>query len=364
MSILALRGVSKHFGQVRAVDNVSFEVEKGQYQVLVGPSGSGKTTLLLMIGGFETPTSGDILINEMTVNEIPPFKRNTATVFQDYALFPHMSVISNVEFGLKMRKVEKAQRRERALAILKLVGLEGLDQRRPHELSGGERQRVALARSLVTRPDILLLDEPLGALDAALRRQMQRELKNIQQQVGITFVHVTHDQEEAMNVADSIIVMANGVIEDHGSPDRIYRYPMSRFSATFMGDNNLISGEIMETASNVVRVRSPMGEVGIPVDGHHSYVETLSPGAALTFAVRPEHWRVGPFPGKAPEFVIEAVIQEVVYAGPYTNLIASVKDYGDLRVQLHGSDRTDLRVHEAVSVGFDAKHAWVLSGRG
>ena len=364
MSILALRGVSKHFGQVRAVDNVSFEVEKGQYQVLVGPSGSGKTTLLLMIGGFETPTSGDILINEMTVNEIPPFKRNTATVFQDYALFPHMSVISNVEFGLKMRKVEKAQRRERALAILKLVGLEGLDQRRPHELSGGQRQRVALARSLVTRPDILLLDEPLGALDAALRRQMQRELKNIQQQVGITFVHVTHDQEEAMNVADSIIVMANGVIEDHGSPDRIYRYPMSRFSATFMGDNNLISGEIVETASNVVRVRSPMGEVSIPVDGHHSYVEALSPGAELTFAVRPEHWRVGSFAGEAPEFVIEAVIQEVVYAGPYTNLIASVKDYGDLRIQLHGSDRTDLRVNEAVNVGFDAKYAWVLSGRG
>ena len=223
---------------------------------------------------------------------------------------------------------------------------------------------MALARSLVTRPDILLLDEPLGALDAALRRQMQRELKNIQQQVGITFVHVTHDQEEAMNVADSIIVMANGVIEDHGSPDRIYRYPMSRFSATFMGDNNLISGEIVETASNVVRVRSPMGEVGITVDGHHSYVEALSPGAELTFAVRPEHWRVGPFPGKAPELVIEAVIQEVVYAGPYTNLIASVKDYGDLRIQLHGSDRTDLRVHEAISVGFDAKYAWVLSGRG
>ena len=364
MSILALRGFSKHFGQVRAVDNVTFEVEKGQYQVLVGPSGSGKTTLLLMIGGFETPTSGDILINEMTVNEIPPFKRNTATVFQDYALFPHMSVISNVEFGLKMRKVEKAQRIERALAILKLVGLEGLDQRRPHELSGGERQRVALARSLVTRPDILLLDEPLGALDAALRRQMQRELKNIQQQVGITFVHVTHDQEEAMNVADSIIVMANGVIEDHGSPDRIYRYPMSRFSATFMGDNNLISGEIVETASGVVRVRSPMGEVSIPVDGHHSYVEALSPGAELTFAVRPEHWRVGSFAGEAPEFVIEAVIQEVVYAGPYTNLIASVKDYGDLRIQLHGSDRTDLRVNEAVNVGFDVKYAWVLSGRG
>lgn len=364
MSILALRGVSKHFGQVRAVDEVSFEVKKGQYQVLVGPSGSGKTTLLLMIGGFEIPTSGDILINDETVNEIPPFKRNTATVFQDYALFPHMNVISNVEFGLRMRKVEKAERRERALDMLKLVGLEGLDQRRPHELSGGQRQRVALARALVTSPDILLLDEPLGALDAALRRQMQRELKNIQQQVGITFVHVTHDQEEAMNVADSIIVMANGIIEDHGSPERVYRYPRTEFSATFMGDNNLISGEIVEAVSGVLRIRSPLGEVNFPVDGSHNYPHNMKPGAKLNFAVRPETWRVGPFSGEGPEIVVDAVTKELVYAGPYTNLIAGVEGYGDLRIQLHGSDRTDLRVGEGIRVGFDAKYAWVLSDRG
>lgn len=361
MSILALRDVSKHFGEIKAVDDVSFKVEKGQYQVLVGPSGSGKTTLLLMIGGFETPTSGDILISDLPVNEIPPFKRNTATVFQDYALFPHMNVISNVEFGLKMRKVKKPERRQLALDMLKLVGLDGLGQRRPHELSGGQRQRVALARALVTSPDILLLDEPLGALDAALRRQMQRELKNIQQQVGITFVHVTHDQEEAMNVADSIIVMANGVIEDHGSPEQIYRYPRSEFSAIFMGDNNLISGEIVEAASGMLRVRSPMGEVSFPVDGSRNYPHGMNPGTTLTFAVRPETWRVGPFTGQAPEIVVDAVIREVVYAGPYTNLTASVEDYGELRIQLHASDRSDLRLGEGVSVGFDAKSAWVLS---
>ena len=237
---VSIRAVSQRYGMAVALNDVSLEIEAGEFVVLLGPSGCGKTTLLNIIGGFAEPTSGTVLIGGRDMGGVAPKDRPTTTVFQDYALFPHMSLRDNVGFGLRMRGVSRADRAEKADAMLALVGLEGRGDRRPHELSGGQRQRVALARALAVEPDVLLLDEPLGALDLKLRRQMQDELKAIQRRVGTTFVHVTHDQEEAMAIADRIVVMNGGRIEDHGPPREVYLHPRTLFTAGFMGEVNKI----------------------------------------------------------------------------------------------------------------------------
>ena len=220
-TLVELKSIRKTFGNVVAVDSVNLSISRGEFVVLLGPSGSGKTTILSMLGGFMTPSAGQILIEGVDVTQVPPALRPTVTVFQDYALFPHMSVASNVGFGLAMRKVPKDERIRRAAESLRLVGLEGFGDRSIDQLSGGQRQRVALARAIAVEPSVLLLDEPLGALDLNLRRQMQEELVRIQKQLGTTFVHVTHDQDEAMSIADTIVVLNQGKIEDNGSPDRI-----------------------------------------------------------------------------------------------------------------------------------------------
>jgi spermidine/putrescine transport system ATP-binding protein len=237
---VSVRGVSQRYGAALALDDVSLEIAAGEFVVLLGPSGCGKTTLLNLIGGFAEPTRGQVLIGGKDMAGVAPKDRPTTTVFQDYALFPHMTLAENVGFGLRMRGVGKAERMARAEEMLALVGLQGRGARRPHELSGGQRQRVALARALAVSPDVLLLDEPLGALDLKLRRLMQDELKAIQRRVGTTFVHVTHDQEEAMAIADRIVVMNGGKIEDQGPPREVYMRPKSLFSAGFMGEVNRI----------------------------------------------------------------------------------------------------------------------------
>jgi spermidine/putrescine transport system ATP-binding protein len=237
---LVIENVSVAFGATRALDTVSLTVSPGSYTVLLGPSGSGKTTLLSVLGGFQEPTSGRVLIGGEDCTHVPPAKRPTTTVFQDYALFPHMTVGSNVAFGLRMRGMAAEPRRKKALEMLGVVGLAEALDRKPHQLSGGQRQRVALARALVVEPKVLLLDEPLGALDLKLRRQMQDELKAIQKRVGTAFVHVTHDQEEAMALADHLVVMNKGRIEDEGTPEKVYARPATRFTATFMGESTII----------------------------------------------------------------------------------------------------------------------------
>ena len=237
---VSIQTVSQRYGQTKALDRVSLDIEAGEFVVLLGPSGCGKTTLLNIIGGFAEPTDGRVLIGGRDMNGVAPKDRPTTTVFQDYALFPHMSLRDNVAFGLRMRGIDRAKRSGRADEMLALVGLEGRGDRRPHELSGGQRQRVALARALAVEPDVLLLDEPLGALDLKLRRQMQDELKTIQAKVGTTFVHVTHDQEEAMAIADRIVVMNGGRIEDLGPPREVYLHPKTLFTAGFMGEINRI----------------------------------------------------------------------------------------------------------------------------
>jgi spermidine/putrescine transport system ATP-binding protein len=241
---VTLEGVTKRFDETVAVDNLSLEIERGKFFAMLGPSGCGKTTTLRMIGGFEEPTGGKIYLGEREVSGLPSYKRDVNTVFQSYALFPHLSIFENVAFGLRRRGIGKGEVTERVGEALELVDLGAFGKRRPSQLSGGQQQRVALARALVNRPRVLLLDEPLGALDLKLRKQMQLELKRIQHEVGITFVHVTHDQEEAMTMADQIAVMDAGHIEQLGTPGELYEAPRTRFVAGFLGVSNLISANV------------------------------------------------------------------------------------------------------------------------
>lgn len=235
---ISIKGLTRTFGEVRAVNGVDLDILEGEFLTLLGPSGSGKTTVLRMIAGFEKPDSGTILLGDKDVAQLPPYERDVNTVFQDYALFPHMNVLANIEYGLRVKGVSKAERRTRALEVLKQVRLEGYEDRKPSQLSGGQRQRVALARALVNRPAVLLLDEPLGALDLKLREQMQLELKELQREVGITFIFVTHDQEEALTMSDRIAVFSQGRIEQLGTPREIYDNPKSAFVSEFVGQTN------------------------------------------------------------------------------------------------------------------------------
>ena len=248
MQLPAIRitNLTKLFGEVRAVDGVDLDIAEGEFFSMLGPSGSGKTTVLRLIAGFEHPSAGSIELFGESVTDKPPFDRDVNTVFQDYALFPHMSVLENVEYGLRVRGVGKSERAERAKAALKMVRLEGYEARRPNQLSGGQRQRVALARAIVVRPKALLLDEPLGALDLKLREQMQVELKQIQRELGITFIFVTHDQAEALSLSDRIAVFSDGKIVQLGTPQEIYNHPANKFVADFVGSSNYFSAEQSE----------------------------------------------------------------------------------------------------------------------
>ncbi|MBX6382220.1 MAG: ABC transporter ATP-binding protein [Microbispora sp.] len=319
---VSLRGLRKSFGPVEAVAGIDLDIADGEFFAMLGPSGSGKTTVLRMIAGFETPTAGTVELGGRDVTRLAPFERDVNTVFQDYALFPHMSVLDNVEYGLRVKKVPKAERRERALDALRSVRLEGFEKRRPAQLSGGQRQRVALARALVNRPRVLLLDEPLGALDLKLREEMQVELKAIQREVGITFLFVTHDQEEALTMSDRIAVFNQGRIEQVGTPAEVYERPATAFVASFVGTSNLISGEAARTV---------LGREG-------------------TFSVRPEKLRVvlGDEETGPDEHEAAGTIREVVYAGPATRFVVDLDAGGRLialqqNLQVSSMDVTGLR---------------------
>lgn len=255
-AIVSIRGLTRSFGEVKAVADVDLDIFEGEFITLLGPSGSGKTTVLRMIAGFEKPDSGSILLGGKDVSQLPPYDRDVNTVFQDYALFPHMDVISNIEYGLRVKGVSKSERRVRALEALEQVRLTGYERRKPAQLSGGQRQRVALARALVNRPAVLLLDEPLGALDLKLREQMQIELKELQRLVGITFIFVTHDQEEALTMSDRIAVFNHGKIEQLGTPREIYENPKSAFVSEFVGQTNKlqIDGSLINIRPEFVTV--------------------------------------------------------------------------------------------------------------
>lgn len=330
-ALVSIEDVSHSFGATRVLEAVTLALEQDSYTVLLGPSGSGKTTLLSILGGFLTPERGRVLIKGVDCTGMAPAKRPTATVFQDYALFPHMSIGANVGFGLRMRGVARPERDERARAMLDVVGLASSFGRKPHQLSGGQRQRVALARALIVEPAVLLLDEPLGALDLKLRRQMQDELKAIQKRVGTAFIHVTHDQEEAMALADHVVVMNHGRIEDQGTPERVYARPATRFTATFMGESTIVPG----TVSNSM-IDTPLGRF------------PAYPGAAHA-AIRPEHVSLG---GPIP-----AVVTDVVYQGSFKRVTART---GHVTLLARLPAETAIGAGQEVTLSINAAHAIVL----
>ncbi len=304
--------VTKRFDDTTAVDRLSLEVESGSFFALLGPSGCGKTTTLRMIGGFEQPTEGQIFLGAREVSGLPAYKRDVNTVFQSYALFPHLSLFENVAFGLRRRAVRGETLSGRVRAMLRIVGLEGMDRRKPRQLSGGQQQRVALARALVNKPQVLLLDEPLGALDLKLRKQMQLELKSIQHDVGITFIHVTHDQEEAMTMADRIAVMNQGRIEQLGTPTELYETPATAYVASFLGASNLIAGTV--SGADTVRLRH----------GPEVRVRPRALGGRtgeVAVGIRPEKIELG----DAHENVLGGTVIEQAYVGVATQYIVETE---------------------------------------
>ncbi len=245
-SILKLQGIEKKFGDTKVLKGIDLTVEQGEFITLLGPSGCGKTTTLRIISGLEQPDIGNVLLAGEDVTEYAPEKRDVNTVFQNYALFPHMNVYDNIAYGMKIKKMAKAEIQERVVEVLSMVQLSGYEKRMPSQLSGGQKQRVAIARAIVNKPKLLLLDEPLGALDLQLRRQMQVELKRLQKRLGITFIYITHDQEEAINMSSRIVVMRDGILEQVGTPDEIYHHPRTSYVAQFVGNSNIVTGEIIK----------------------------------------------------------------------------------------------------------------------
>ena len=342
---VGLSGVRKLFGDVVAVAGVDLEVRRGEFFTMLGPSGSGKTTCLRMIAGFERPDSGRIDLGGQDVTNLPPNERDVNTVFQDYALFPHMSVGQNVQYGLRVKKRPQAERRERASEALALVRLEGFEDRRPNQLSGGQRQRVALARAIVNRPRVLLLDEPLGALDLKLRQQMQIELKQIQDRVGITFIYVTHDQDEALSMSDRIAVMDRGRVLQVGPPHDIYDQPRSDFVAGFVGVSNLLELDVVSVADDTATLRLGPEDRVVAEPGAE-----LRPGGKAIVTIRPERIALAKRDEARPgpqDCHASGVVRESLYAGPTTRFVVELDGGGELMV-LRQNARTSFEDAEAL----------------
>lgn len=335
-TIISIRGLTKNFGTVQAVDGVDLDIYSGEFLTLLGPSGSGKTTVLRMIAGFEIPDAGSVHLNGTDITNLPAYERDVNTVFQDYALFPHMDVITNIEYGLRVKGVSKIERRKQAQIALAQVRLDGFGNRKPNQLSGGQRQRVALARALVNRPSVLLLDEPLGALDLKLRVQMQIELKQLQREVGITFIFVTHDQEEALTMSDRVAVFDRGKIQQLDTPAAIYERPASPFVAGFVGISNLISGAAAQTLLK----------------------------KSGTWLVRPEKIQID---AKKPgSRITTGTIREVEYLGPSTRFLLEL-DAGISLTALaqnatEGSTSVEAMRNSKVSVSWDIANEYQVEG--
>ena len=322
-SIVQLEGVNKYYGKNHVVKDLNLSVEEGEFLTLLGSSGCGKTTTLRMIAGFEEPTSGSILVEGQAVEEKEPFERNVNTVFQSYALFPHKTIYDNIAYGLKMKKVPKAEIAQRVKEIMALVQLTGFEERYPSQLSGGQKQRVAIARALINRPRVLLLDEPLGALDLKLRKQMQLELKRLQRKLNITFIYVTHDQEEALTMSDRIAVMHDGILDQLGTPEEIYEQPQTKFVATFIGETNIFEGNIKELAMGRIAVRIENGVIRGCGYG-------FSRDEYITVSVRPEKMRFSAVPVKG--FQLEAQVKDYVYVGSVVKCIAALQNGMEIKM--------------------------------
>jgi spermidine/putrescine transport system ATP-binding protein len=353
-----LQNVTKRFGEVVAVDSVSLSVLQGEFLTLLGPSGCGKTTLLRMLAGFETPDAGRVLLGGKDVTEVPPYRRDVTTVFQHYALFPHMNVFENVAFGLERRGLSHEETASRSASALEMVRMSGLELRQPSELSGGQQQRVALARALVLEPRVLLLDEPLAALDLKLRKEMQLELKELQRRLGISFIYVTHDQEEALTMSDRIAVMNSGHIEQLGRAEEIYERPATEFVAGFIGVSNILEG----TVESVDQQRSVIEIGGSRIHANAVVANGigLKPGQGLRLLVRPEKIRIS---ADTSEQALPGKIESAVYLGESTQWRLSLVDGQAITVleqNTHPFKSARSRIGEKVFVSWDPESAVIL----
>jgi spermidine/putrescine ABC transporter ATP-binding subunit len=347
VSSIQLGGVSKHYGPVAALADVSLDVAQGEFVTILGPSGSGKTTMLTVVAGLSQPSAGRILISGRDVTALPAAKRNIGLVFQSYALFPHMTVFDNIAFPLSVRGTAPAEARRRVTEALARVRLEGFERRKPSQLSGGQQQRVALARAIVFSPDILLLDEPLGALDRKLREEVQIELRRLQRDLGITTVLVTHDQEEALSLSDRIVVLDHGQVQQIAAPQEVYRQPSNRFVADFLGTANVFEGVVAVEGSALLLdtgTRIPCDTAG------------RSPGSRVTAIIRPERLRVAA-PGEAPDGLL-ARIAEVIYLGQSVRYHLETPA-GPL-VAVAVDRRSGVRLGDAVGLDWDPGDAWII----
>jgi ABC-type Fe3+/spermidine/putrescine transport system ATPase subunit len=345
--------LTKHYGSVAAVRSISLRISSGQYFVLLGPSGGGKTTLLRLIGGFLKPTEGRVLLHGVDVSDLPPNKRPTSMVFQSYALFPHMNVERNVGYGLRLRRMNPGDLRDKVNDMLALVGMAGLNERMPHELSGGQQQRVQLARSLVLDRDILLLDEPLASLDAKLRKDMCLELKHIQDQVGITFLHVTHNQEEAMTVADHIAIIADGQLVESATPQDIYRNPRARYTAEFIGEKNLLQGRVVACSGDETAIDLGHAIVRVP-----NADDAIEDGANVSLSIPSEKLcLVTDGPDDSMES-LPASFVERLFLGLTINDMVRLADGTDLLIRSLASDTApDLAEGDEVTVAWKRSDA-------
>ena len=317
MLSVSLDNISKNFGKTAAVSGVSLEIAPGELFFLLGPSGCGKTTCLRMVAGFEQPDSGVLRFGEKEMTRVPPHKRNAGMVFQNYALWPHMSAKGNVEYGLKVRKIEKNERERRVREAFEMVRLGGLEDRYPSQMSGGQQQRVALARALVIRPDVLLLDEPLSNLDAQLRLEMRAEIKRLHEQTGTTALYVTHDQEEALSIADRVAVLKDGVLQQVGAPRELYRRPATRFVAEFIGETNFIPGVLKSLNREDCEVETPVGVLRAASPDNKIEANKIEVDQNVWCSIRPESWRVDGNGGNSFQNQLSAQLQSVMYLGAH-----------------------------------------------
>ena len=353
--IVSMTNVEKWYGSNHVVKNCNLNIEEGEFLTLLGPSGCGKTTTLRMISGFELPTSGLVKVEGENVEKKEPYDRSVNTVFQNYALFPNMNVFDNIAYGLKVKKVPKAEIKERVTTMLRLVQLEGFERRRITQMSGGQKQRVAIARALINKPKVLLLDEPLGALDMKLRKQMQIELKRLQKKLEITFVYVTHDQEEALTMSDRIAVMSAGVVEQIGTPKEIYLKPRTRFVANFIGESDLFDGIITGEKDGVLSIGTEVGTVeGLAAN---TTIGTVKVNDPVSICVRPEHMKIST---EKPEgFSIQAVVKDKIFVGNLIKEIAVINNGNEIKINsINAADLPDPGTN--VYLTWDLKDAVVI----
>ncbi|MBR5788840.1 MAG: ABC transporter ATP-binding protein [Lachnospiraceae bacterium] len=348
--IVRLNEVEKEFDGVKVVKKLSLDIKEGEFLTLLGPSGCGKTTTLRMIAGFSEATSGQIMLEGVDVSGLKPNERNVNTVFQNYALFPHMNVEDNIAFGLVEKKVPKAEIKERVSEMIKLVQLEGLEKRKPAQMSGGQKQRVAIARALINKPRVLLLDEPLGALDLKLRKQMQLELKHLQQKLGITFVYVTHDQEEALTMSDRIAVMHEGVMEQIGTPDEVYNHPKTKFVASFVGESNILESYVRSVDGDLLHIDLEAGKAALHAKGFG--VEEM-----IYICVRPENVKLSETP--VEHFSIRGKVIEHIFAGSVVKTEVELLTGQILKVSSHPND-DHMEVGKRVYVHWRPKDAIIV----